>query len=291
MNTYTAIQAYDMWQHLQNMYDTPLNVSQADDYITQMRQLSIAEHIGFDEDTVHKFADKLILLNGKLDPVDRLNDTHIGNRILLAIMNSSSHLHNEARKELNALLPDRQFTVPPMNVNGIANVNAGHRDLTQLIHHFDNSWRDLIRAGYISKSGPSRPVTTAHRATDIALTMAYVKTDEANVAKIGDLAVALVDALNITTSEIICDNCQGAGHKRVQCPSQQRYCSIPYVTALLEAARRRADSRQPGVQRGAPRGQRPPFRSRPNPNANNFRHTSSTNKIRQRTRRQGGRRR
>jgi hypothetical protein len=79
-----------------------------------MRQLSIAEHIGFDEDTVHKFADKLILLNGKLDPVDRLNDTHIGNRVLLAIMNPSSHLRNEARKELNALLPDRQYTVPPI---------------------------------------------------------------------------------------------------------------------------------------------------------------------------------
>jgi|SRR6056297_3272106 len=41
MNTYSATQAYDMWQHLQTMYDTPLDVSQSDDYITQMRQLSI----------------------------------------------------------------------------------------------------------------------------------------------------------------------------------------------------------------------------------------------------------
>jgi hypothetical protein len=99
-----------------------------------------------------------------------------------------------------------------MNANGIANINAGHRDLTRLIHHFDNSWRDLIKAGYISKRGPSRPVAIAHRATDSALTMAYVETDEDNIAEVGDLAVTLVDALNITTSEIICDNCRGAGH-------------------------------------------------------------------------------
>ena len=99
MNTYAATDAYDMWQHLQRMYDTPLGVSLSDDLITQMRQLTIAEHIGFDEDTVHKFADKLTLLNSKLDPIDRLNDTQIGDRILLAIMNSSTFLHADARKD------------------------------------------------------------------------------------------------------------------------------------------------------------------------------------------------
>jgi len=181
MNTYNAEQAHDMWQRLQHMYDTPLDVSQSDDYITQMRQLSIPEHIGFDEDTVHKYADKLILLNSKLDIADRLNDTNIGNRILLAIMNSSSHLHAEARKELNASVPDRQFSIPPINANGQPNINAGHRDLTRLIHHFDNSWRDLIKAGYISKRGPSRPVATAataHRALETALTTEFIDSNK-----------------------------------------------------------------------------------------------------------------
>mmetsp|Transcript_27268 Transcript_27268/g.88059 ORF Transcript_27268/g.88059 Transcript_27268/m.88059 type:complete len:369 (-) Transcript_27268:105-1211(-) len=204
MNTYNAEQAHDMWQRLQHMYDTPLDVSQSDDYITQMRQLSIPEHIGFDEDTVHKYADKLILLNSKLDIADRLNDTNIGNRILLAIMNSSSHLHAEARKELNASVPDRQFSIPPINANGQPNINAGHRDLTRLIHHFDNSWRDLIKAGYISKRGPSRPVATAataHRALETALTTEFIDSNNEAI-ETGDLTVTLIDALNITTQEI-----------------------------------------------------------------------------------------
>jgi hypothetical protein len=95
MNTYQSQQAYDMWQHLQSIFNTALDVSETDDYITQMRNLSIAEHIGFDDDSVTRFVDKLTLLNSKLDVAVRSNDTHLGNRILLAIMNSSSHLHNE----------------------------------------------------------------------------------------------------------------------------------------------------------------------------------------------------
>jgi hypothetical protein len=203
MNTYSANNAYDMWQHLQNMYDTPLDVSQSDDYITQIFLLSIAEHIGFDEDTVHKFADKPTLFNNKLDIADRLNHTNVGNRILLAIMASSSHLHIEARTELKAPLPQRRFKIPPINAQGNPNPMAGHSDLQRLIHHFDNAWRDLIKSGYNSKRGPSRRVATAAAAaataTDIAMHVAFV----ADGCDGDDSAVTLVDALNITTSEII----------------------------------------------------------------------------------------
>eukprot|EP00962_Isochrysis_galbana_P051130 scaffold22463_cov149-Isochrysis_galbana.AAC.1 len=60
-------------------------MGRTDDYITQIRRLTIAEHIGFDADSIQHFGSKIIALNSKLNAADRLDDTAIGNRILIAI--------------------------------------------------------------------------------------------------------------------------------------------------------------------------------------------------------------
>eukprot|EP00962_Isochrysis_galbana_P058541 scaffold31695_cov118-Isochrysis_galbana.AAC.7 len=71
---FTPLQTYDMWQYLVSMYDTPMDASRTDDYIT-IRRLSIAEHIGFDADSIQRFGSKIIALNSKLNQGDRLDDT------------------------------------------------------------------------------------------------------------------------------------------------------------------------------------------------------------------------
>jgi len=38
------------------------------------------------DDTVHRYADKLTRLNSKLDLGDKLNDTQVGNRILIPFL-------------------------------------------------------------------------------------------------------------------------------------------------------------------------------------------------------------
>lgn len=68
-------------------------------------------------------------------------------------MNASSHLHNEAREELNAPVTRRRFIIQPINAAGLANPLAGHRDLQALIHHFDTAWRAAVRAKIITKRG------------------------------------------------------------------------------------------------------------------------------------------
>lgn len=147
MSTYGPMQAYDMWQYLVSMYDTPMDASRTDDYITQIRRLAIAEHIGFSEDTVQRFADKLIALNSQLTVADRLDDTALGNRILIAIMNASHFLHIEARTELNKTSslqpgPNWEYEVPALNAAGAPNPNAGQRDLRRLIAHFHEARLD-----------------------------------------------------------------------------------------------------------------------------------------------------
>lgn len=280
MNTFNPLQTYDMWQYLVAMYDTPMDASRTDDYITQIRRLTIAEHIGFDADSIQRFGSKIIALNSKLNAADRLDDTAIGNRILIAIMDASHLLHIPAADELNRTSSAQpgdnwKYEVPAVNANGLPNPNGGQRDVRALLQAFHIQWGGFVRSGAIQKRGPSASGaarianTNAGNTTATAMHVTFEADGNHKLDVDGAIYAQVTDALNITSTEIICDNCRGAGHKRVQCPSATRVRSFQYVTSLLESARARADSRGPsGGARPPPRGQRPPFRAfRPGANA------------------------
>ena len=208
LRNYSPSDCYDMWQYLVERYDTPMDASLTDEYITQIRRLNIPEHIGYAEDSVHRFGDKIIAVNA----------------------------------------------------NGNANPNAGMRDVRRIIAEFGSAWRALVLNKTISKRGPSSTSARANAATAL-----HVSFDAAADVD-GALTGCVADALNVTTTEIICDNCRGAGHRRVQCPSTPRQRTFQYVSGLIESARLRANARgRTGGNRPQPRGQQAPFRPfRPN---------------------------
>ena len=73
------------------------------------------------------------------------------------------------------------------------------------------------------------------------------------------------DADGVPSIEVICDKCRGLGHRRRECPSADKYRTLAYAIAMLEAAKARAEGR--AEERGdakfgrrpPPRGMREPF--------------------------------
>eukprot|EP00962_Isochrysis_galbana_P038912 scaffold13891_cov125-Isochrysis_galbana.AAC.4 len=82
--TFACQQALDMWLHLIAAYDAPLLTSEQDAIRIKMLSLSIACNIGYDTDTIQRFAARLQVLNGKLDPAGQLDQTGLAEHVLTA---------------------------------------------------------------------------------------------------------------------------------------------------------------------------------------------------------------
>lgn len=258
--TFARQQALDMWLHLIAAYDAPLLTSEQDAIRIKMLSLSIACDIGYDTDTIQRFAARLQVLNGKLDPAGQLDQTGLAERVLTAIINASQFLHTPALDELNAAPILRKYMVRALP-GGLPNPLIGQRDLPAIVRQFGAQWKAAVDAGHIPKraaqSSALRPASANVARALSAAGIADVDVPSEDVED-GYTQAHVVDSVLIATSELICDNCRGGGHKKAECPSAQRYRSFQYAIALLESARRRADARGPAA-RGPPRGQRPPF--------------------------------
>jgi hypothetical protein len=196
------------------------------------------------------------VLNGKLDPAGQLNHTCLAKRVLIAIINASQCLHTPALNELNAAPPQRKYMVQPQP-GGLPNPLIGQRDLPAIVRHFGAQWKAAIDAGHIPKRAAQSAARLASANVARALSLTNITDTELDDEN-GCTHAHVVDSVHIASFELICDNCRGAGHKKADCPSAHRYRSFQYAIALLESARRRAESRGPPAH-GAPRGQRPPF--------------------------------
>lgn len=85
-------------------------------------------------------------------------------------------------------------------------------------------------------------------------------------SEVGFSVETCYDAEDVTSIELLCNNCRGPGHMSRSCPSPKKYRSYAYVAELnlraLQRVETRARERNGPVtgNRPLPRGQKPPFR-------------------------------
>jgi len=126
---------------------TPLSLltSEQDAIRIKMLSLSIACNIGYDTDTIQRFAARLQVLNGKLDPAGQLDQTGLAERVLTTIINASQFLHTPALDELNATPILRKYMVRALP-GGLPNPLIGQRDLPAIVRRAP-VWRAMESCG------------------------------------------------------------------------------------------------------------------------------------------------
>ena len=199
-------------------------------------QCSILLTVGYVFDSVTAFSRHLQKLNARRPVANRKSLSERCTKVLSSL--SAVELFSvEALKELQADAGSQRFVFPA------GHAQAGQRDYSSLVTHFDSLWRAAFEKGLIKKqvAGKSSSGTTIDAFSALS--------HEVEGAHI----VQRADGSDV---EKVCYRCLGAGHTERQCASDVRSRSFRGQIALLTALMNRggtprAATRSPWVPRAS----------------------------------------
>mmetsp|Transcript_44105 Transcript_44105/g.107166 ORF Transcript_44105/g.107166 Transcript_44105/m.107166 type:complete len:1025 (-) Transcript_44105:235-3309(-) len=138
-------------QYLDTVYDTPLTRSELREMDKLWTELSIAQDIGIQQDSVSRFAKLLQRVNSERPAANRYNLTEMCEKLLEAIADASRHFNEGAMREYDAAVGSRQFEYPAAHP-----LFANQRNFGACVQYYDAQWKQAVKSKILTVTGPLR---------------------------------------------------------------------------------------------------------------------------------------
>jgi len=138
-------------QYLDTVYDTPITRSELREMDKLWTELTIAQDIGIQQDSVSRFAKLLQRVNSERPAANRYNLTEMCEKLLEAIADASRHFNEGAMREYDAAVGSRQFEYPAAHP-----LFANQRNFGACVHYYDAQWKQAVKSKILTVTAPLR---------------------------------------------------------------------------------------------------------------------------------------
>jgi len=138
-------------QFLDLAYDTPITRSELREMDKLWTELSIAQDVGVQQDSVSRFAKLLQRVNAERPAAHRYGFTELTEKLLEAIADASRHFNEGAMREYDAPAGSRQFEYPAGHP-----AFPGQRNFGACVHYYDGQWKQAVKSKILTVTAPLR---------------------------------------------------------------------------------------------------------------------------------------